>query len=229
MIRKHHNPHDAHPGAGEITANLNDVLQSIIDERVKKGDTYITWEESYLKKAIDFITGTSGQPEQRTVFMPSPPELVYIYSKQKNSIRQKPEGEMPHSLDYETTQDWELAKYQYEQYLETLPEYICSPPCGVLWEDYREVVAGVDFRINSNYAIGHDVVIPNVSKTRGPQRETNPWTQARNIGLKSIDDNKWIPDWPKEELKKIVSAQFKNMAQIIGTFELIFLRHKQHP
>lgn len=48
--------------------------------------------------------------------------------------------------------------------------------------------------------------------------------EAKNIYLKGIDRNKNIPDYAKEELKQIISAQFQIMGQFIGTTELLYLR-----
>ncbi len=52
-------------------------------------------------------------------------------------------------------------------------------------------------------------------------------TEAKNIYLKGIADNKNIPDYAKAELRQIISRQFQIMGQYIGVTELLYLREKQ--
>lgn len=52
-------------------------------------------------------------------------------------------------------------------------------------------------------------------------------TEAKDIYLKGIDNNKNIPDYAKAELKQLIARQFQVMSQYIGVAELLHLRETQ--
>lgn len=56
----------------------------------------------------------------------------------------------------------------------------------------------------------------------------NKTTQAKDLYIKSIDDNKHIPDDYKPLFKDIIACHFLTLGQVIGNMELLIMREQAH-
>lgn len=61
---------------------------------------------------------------------------------------------------------------------------------------------------------------------QGDAKEVS-FNESKRISLKRVDQLN-IPDHAKEELKSVITQHFLLMSKTIGTWELIYLREKQH-